>query len=85
MSGPTLSGAKDVAQQVVTLLLNDERDAAAKLALEYPQPTALALVLGDLVACVHSSWAGITGTDRDETWRLMLLRIEAWRLTHDID
>lgn len=86
MTAPEINEAKDVAQQVVTLILHGDRSGASDLVLEFDHPPLLALVLADLLTYVHHSWftvcatrAGITtpATPQDlvEQWQAILLDI----------
>ncbi len=73
-----LDQARDTCQQAVTALLNGDRDTAGDILVE-GDCTLLAFVCADLVAHVHSRWAGATDIDSLEAWRELMLDIEEWR------
>lgn len=80
-----ISRAKDTAQAVVTALLSGDRELAGSLAENYMHPLALALVLADLTASVHTAWSTAVGQDQPatlESWRMFLLDITVWREEH---
>jgi hypothetical protein len=76
------AAGQDTAQQVVTALLNEDRDLAGDLAEAFPDPLALALVLADLTAYIHHAWAAAAGIDRTEAWQFILGQVEHWRVTN---
>lgn len=78
----SLDRARDTAQQVVTALLHGDRHLAGQIVEEYPAPLILALVLADLVAHTHHSWARATGMaieQRNQSWAELMADIEEWR------
>lgn len=70
---------QDTAQQIVTALLNGDRDTADDLAEQFPDPLTLALVLADLTAYVHHVWCEAAGLDRHEAWQFIMGQVEQWR------
>lgn len=81
-----ISETKDIAQAMITCILNGDRDTPADMAQAHFAPEVLALVLADLVACVHSAWSNIimkNGITPQQTWQTLMLDIANWREEND--
>lgn len=77
-----IDAGRDAAQQAVTAALHGDRDIASDIVREHPDLLTLALVLVDLVAYVHTSWAWATGMSmesRNESWAELMADVEEWR------
>jgi hypothetical protein len=61
----TMNETMDVAQAMVTAILHGDRHTAVELAASAENDLLLALVLADLAAYVHVSWAQVLGCDAD--------------------
>jgi hypothetical protein len=73
---------RDTAQRLVTAVLTGDRDLAVTLVADVDHPRVLALVLADLCAHVHHSWANAVDFPHDrrlDAWRWLLLDVETWR------
>jgi hypothetical protein len=77
----SIDTARDAAQQMVTACLHGDRDTAASIAQDYPEPLILALVLADLTAYTHTRWCQALGTPemRAEGWQALMADVEEWR------
>lgn len=72
---------RDVAQQVVTALMFNERELAGRLIAEFDQVDWLAYTLADVVRCVHQSWATACYADPEDTWQQLVLNLAEQRST----
>lgn len=72
---------RDVAQEVITALLFDERELAGQLIAGYDRPDWLAYTLADIVRCVHNSWSEAYGMNPHDTWQQLALDLAKQRLT----
>lgn len=78
--------ARDTAQQVVTLFLNDQRHEAVDLVDEFPCQMLLSIALADMVAYVHDRWSKACDMDLEQragAWQSLMADIAEWRLTKE--
>ncbi len=82
MTRSLLDPHRDLAQRLVTAVLAGDRELAVDLIADFHDHHVLALVLADLCAHVHHSWAEAVDFPTDErlqAWQNLMLDIEHWR------